>query len=891
MSDGKVTIDTELDFKGAENGLRGLSNTLGKFGKVGATALKGTAVAVGATTTAITGLVTASTNAYASYEQLVGGVDTLFKESSKKVQAYADEAYKTAGLSANDYMETVTSFSASLLQGLGGDTEKAADVANKAVTDMSDNANKMGTDMSMIQNAYQGFAKQNYTMLDNLKLGYGGTQAEMARLINDSGVLGDSMKVTAKTVNDVSFDKQIEAIHVIQTQLGITGTTAKEAATTIEGSANAMKSAWTNLVSGMAQDGADLDGLIDTFVDSTMTFTDNLMPVVEQSLGGVSSLIEQLLPRIASLLPGLLDEIVPGLLSAGSNIVVTLIQGILNNLPKITPVAMNILLQLSNSMWEMSPKIIESGLQIIYQLAIGITEALPTLIPTIVDVMLQIVDILLDNIDLLIDAATELIIALSNGLIDALPILIDKAPTIVEKLLSAIIKASGKLVLASRKIIIELGAGLISNIPKLLSKVPAIILALVNGIKSGAKSLNSAGKNIIDGIWQGISANLNSLKSKVKSVGTSILNSFKNALGIHSPSKVMKDQVGKNIDLGIAEGIEKNEKRVKNSIVKFSKNVLSAFKSSLSEDKFKKDGQNLVDKLTEGVNSKLDYFKKSVKNIEDSIQKSIDDVKSKQEDLANTLKDTGGDLYTKDEKGNIILSDIKKQTAQVSKLGKNLNSLKGKLSKDLMNEILSMSGDDALQFTNELLKLSSKELNAYNDAYVKKMKKSNKIAKSWYADDIKELETTYSKKVTKQFNKLKNRISKLGNNALNGFLKPFKNDKKVTSAIGSFCDDVIKKVKKKFDIHSPSKVFENIGEMNALGLVDGFTNIDPMKQINSSIDNGLRGLDSKLNNELVVNSTIDYDKMAKANAEALQKSGLSVNVDGRILGRVVRKNI
>ena len=193
MADGKVIIDTEVDTSGGEKDLKGFSSTLGKVGSLGVKAFKGTAVAIGTATTAVAGLVGASTKAYASYEQLVGGVDTLFKDASKKVQQYADEAYKTAGLSANDYMETVTSFSASLLQGLRGDTQKDAEIANEAVVDMSDNANKMGTSMQMIQNAYQGFAKQNYTMLDNLKLGYGGTQAEMARLINDSGGLGDSL--------------------------------------------------------------------------------------------------------------------------------------------------------------------------------------------------------------------------------------------------------------------------------------------------------------------------------------------------------------------------------------------------------------------------------------------------------------------------------------------------------------------------------------------------------------------------------------------------------------------------------------------------------------------------------------------------------------------------
>ncbi len=228
---------------------------------------------------------------YASYEQLIGGVETLFKESSKLVSDYANNAYKTAGLSANNYMETVTSFSASLLQGLGGNTKKAAEIANLAITDMSDNANKMGTDMSSIQNAYQGFAKQNYTMLDNLKLGYGGTQAEMIRLINDSGVL----KKKIKDLDKVSFDTIIQAIHKVQDSMGITGTTALEASTTIEGSINSMKSAWSNLLTGIASENVNTEDLVKNFTDSVKTVAKNLLPVVKTTIKGIGVAVKDII--------------------------------------------------------------------------------------------------------------------------------------------------------------------------------------------------------------------------------------------------------------------------------------------------------------------------------------------------------------------------------------------------------------------------------------------------------------------------------------------------------------------------------------------------------------------------------------------------------------------
>lgn len=297
------------------------------FAKVGAAAVKvGAMVASGlaAGAAAVGALAKSSLDSYADYEQLAGGVETLFKDSSEKVKAYAQNAYSTASMSANEYMETVTSFSASLLQGLGGDTDKAAEVANRAITDMSDNANKMGTDMSMIQNAYQGFAKQNYTMLDNLKLGYGGTQAEMARLINDSGVLGNSIKVTAETVNTVSFDKIIEAIGVVQDRMGITGTTAREASETISGSLASTKAAWQNLLTGFADGSQDLNALVGNLMTSATTAAKNIVPRIAQILTGISAASPQIMEVIAAELPVFMESLLPGLISGAVSLVVGL---------------------------------------------------------------------------------------------------------------------------------------------------------------------------------------------------------------------------------------------------------------------------------------------------------------------------------------------------------------------------------------------------------------------------------------------------------------------------------------------------------------------------------------------------------------------------------------
>ncbi len=271
---------------------------------------KAAAVGIGAATTAVTALTRSAVDGYAETEQLRGGVETLFKTSADTVLAYANNAYKTAGMSANEYMNTVTSFSASLLQSLGGNTEEAAKKADQAITDMADNANKMGTDLSIIQNAYQGFAKQNYTMLDNLKLGYGGTKEEMQRLLEDAE------KLSGIEYDISSYADIVDAIHVVQTEMGITGTTAKEASQTISGSVAAMKSAWTNLVAGLADENADLEALTDNFITSVETAANNILPIVDRVITNLMSVLEEKGPDIVAGGAKLLGKLAAGAIKA-----------------------------------------------------------------------------------------------------------------------------------------------------------------------------------------------------------------------------------------------------------------------------------------------------------------------------------------------------------------------------------------------------------------------------------------------------------------------------------------------------------------------------------------------------------------------------------------------
>ena len=509
-------------------------------------------------------------DSYANYEQLTGGVETLFGESAKIVEGYANDAYKTAGLSANEYMETVTSFSASMLQSLGGDTKKSAEYSNQAIIDMSDNANKMGTSMEMIQNAYQGFAKQNYTMLDNLKLGYGGTKGEMERLIADANKVKEANGEMADLSID-SFADVTEAIHIIQTQMKITGTTSKEASTTIQGSIKSMKSAYENLLTGLANGNADMGKLVQNLVDSVLTSMQNILPAINQIVTSVMDVLPQILDTIMAQLPYFLD--------AGSELLGALIGGLQQNLPAIMQAVTTIVSTILNTLISNLPAILQIGIQVIVSLVQGIAQQLPTLIPQMVEAVITMVETLIDNIDLIIDAGIQLIIGLAEGLIEALPQLIDKIPVIIDKLCTAIINNLPKIIQMGITLIVKLGEGLIKAIPQLISKVPQIISSLLNaitsggfskmlnagrdllnkvkeGIVAGIGSLASIGTNIVQGLWNGINNAKDWVLGKIKGFGKSILNGIKSIFGIHSPSTVFRDQVGKNLALGIGEGFE-----------------------------------------------------------------------------------------------------------------------------------------------------------------------------------------------------------------------------------------------------------------------------------------------------------------------------------------------
>jgi phage-related protein len=599
----KIGADTTEANKGIDE-VGQKTSGLGEKLKSGlATAGKVAVAGVAAGATAIGALGTKAVAAYADYEQLVGGVETLFKDSQDQVMDYANNAYKTAGLSANEYMETVTSFSASLLQSLDGDTSAAADKANLAITDMSDNANKMGTDMTSIQNAYQGFAKSNYTMLDNLKLGYGGTQAEMERL------LADAEKISGIKYDISSYADIVDAVHVVQTEMGITGTTAEEAASTIQGSFGMMKSAWQNLVTGMADPDQDLGVLVGNFTDSVVIAGNNLIPRIQELLPRIVEATTSLIGTVSEQLPAILGTVLPSLVEGATNLVTGLMAALPSVLSVLADVAPTVINTLVPALIELLPQITQTGIDVIVSLAQGIADALPQLIPAATDAIIEIVEVLTspENLGNLIDAALAIILALVDGLVDATPKLIAAVPDVIANLVTAIIANMPKILEAGVEITMALADGLIKALPELIAAIPNLILGIVQGIidnlpeiiMAGPKIIaalatglieaipdivmviprlirsivdtflsfdwGSIGKNIVEGIKNGFVNMWNSFKQTVENVFTGLVDGVKSFLGIASPSKVFAG-IGGYMAEGLGQGFDKEFSNVKRGI-------------------------------------------------------------------------------------------------------------------------------------------------------------------------------------------------------------------------------------------------------------------------------------------------------------------------------------
>ncbi len=572
--DKEMRSMNKIDFSKLTEGLK-------KAGDAALTVAKTIAAAVGAIAAAIGKVLKDAVQSYASYEQNVGGVETLFGKSADKVIKNAQKAYKTAGVSANQYMEGVTSFAASLLQATGNNTDKAANIADMAFRDMADNANKFGTSMDSIQHAYQGFAKQNYTMLDNLKLGYGGTKKEMERLLRDA------QKITGVKYNINNLADVYTAINVIQKKLGVTGTTAKEAEETITGSAASMKAAFDNFLNGSGGV-EDLSSSIATFLKNVLNALKKLAPGI---IKGLVDLFKTLVPQLASMVGELLPIIVEG----AKQLIQGLIEFINNDSEQFIQMAIDMLMNLVTFILDNLPVLLQAAIKIVAELARGIAKAAPDLIPAIVDCLILMVETLIDNLDLLIDAALELILALTDGIMIALPRLIEKVPEIVIKLVKALINAAPKMLEAAAELIAKLGAGL----------------------WEGIKSIADVGKQLVEGLWEGIKSMGDWLWDKIKGFGSWIVDGFKDIFGIASPSKEMRWQ-GQMIGEGLALGIDDTIGEVEKAMSELSSGVEASVNPTINPtansnplyitiDKFYNNRATDVQQLAE----ELEFYRKN----------------------------------------------------------------------------------------------------------------------------------------------------------------------------------------------------------------------------------------------------------------------------------------
>lgn len=588
------------------------------------------AAGIGAAATATGVLVKSAVDGYAEYEQLVGGVDTLFKENSKTVQQYADEAYKTAGLSANEYMSSVTGFSASLLQSLDGDTAKAADKANQAIIDMSDNANKMGTDMQMIQNAYQGFAKQNYTMLDNLKLGYGGTKTEMERLLEDATAIS-GIQYDVSNYADV-----VDAIHIVQTEMGITGTTAKEASTTIEGSVNSAKAAWQNLVVGIADDNQDFSTLVDNFVDSVGTAAENILPRIETAIGGVGKLIEKLLPVIVDSIPGVIDRVLPGLLDSGKNMVETLINGMSENMPAITESVSKIIGQVADSIIYMLPDLLWIGIDIVKGIIDGFISALPEMGESINRAFVQLCEGFGDISYIFAELATNLMQALAEGIANGsdltyafsnlltwplsaikeyLPSFMQAGTEIISSIISGLTELLPDIIQEGVSVISNFATGLAQALPELIPQAVSMIITLVESLIDNIPMLIDAALQLVIGLATGIIDALPIIIEKLPEIITSIIDALLNAIpqiidaGIQLFVAVVRNTPA--IIMGIIEAIPQIIGGIIKSLLSFQKDMAQA-------------GFDLLIKIIKNLPQLVEDIKEKIKNLPEAIIKTIE---------------------------------------------------------------------------------------------------------------------------------------------------------------------------------------------------------------------------------------------------------------------------
>lgn len=516
----KITCDDQASGEVGKIG-DGIKNKLGAAAKVGGAAIAalGTAtVAIGKT----------ALDAYSNYEQLVGGIDTLFKASSGKMQQYAANAYQTAGVSANRYMEISTSFAAALISSLGGNTEAAADMANTAIMDMSDNANKMGTSLETVQEAYMSLSRGNYEMLDSLKLGYGGTKSELERLLADA----EKLSAAQGEVRDFSVDSYsdiVEAIHLVQGEMGITGTTAKEAATTIEGSVNMAKAAWANWVTELGKDDADIEKRTSELVDSVTTAASNIVPRVAQIISTGISTLPGIITTVGPVFISSLMTIVESAASTLQSVIPAdlggaIVSGIEGAFATIASIAGQVIPIIVNGIVVAIPQIASAASQLMTDFGMYLSENLPTIMEQGLQLVTQLSQSILDNLPVLAQGAANLLVGFAQGIVDSLPTIIEQGPVIIQNLADAINNSAPILISGGLQAIVALGQGIIQAIPTLIANIPQIFSAFL----AAWSALNwlDLGRNAITFLGNGITGMI----GFIRSCGTNVMSAIRGAI-------------------------------------------------------------------------------------------------------------------------------------------------------------------------------------------------------------------------------------------------------------------------------------------------------------------------------------------------------------------------
>lgn len=619
--------------------------------------------------------IAASVSEGAKLQQSIGGVETLFKESAGRVRDYAREAYKTSGVSANEYMEGVTSFAASLLQSTAGDTRKAADISNMAFMDMSDNANKMGTHMGDIQNAYQGFAKQNYTMLDNLKLGYGGTKSEMQRL------LADAQKLTGVKYDINNLSDVYEAIHAVQGELGITGTTAKEAATTISGSAGQMKSAFKDALGSIAIG----ENVQQSFANLAMTVKafvfDNLIPMVSE----IFKNIPQGLSSFATTMG-------PMLMQEGTKLIDSLSQGFTTGFPKLITKAGEIITNLISGFTQNAPQLIQSGVDLIKNLAQGLINNLPLLLAKAGEIILQLVDAFITVAPQLLSAGIELITNLATGIAQNLPQILSTIAQFLVQLVQKIIEKAPEFLAKGKELITKLKEGMESVKEAAKQAVVTIITAIIDFIKSKASDFLAKGKELIDKLKEGFNAKKEAVKQAITNIITAVITFIKSkASEFLAKGKELIDNVKKGF----------NEKKAE--VVNKAKEIIEAAKTAILEfkQKFVTVGTNIIQGVAEGITKGIETIKTAARNAAQkalTAAKNVLGINSPSKVFANEVGKWIPEGMAKGISGNLKV--VKNAMNDMTELGQN----------DLNNELDYKIKTNSF-LNSESLKVNEEELN------------------------------------------------------------------------------------------------------------------------------------------------------------------------------------